>query len=167
MEKQQNSKTFGYPYDSWETDLTQTLGYYKMPAFPIHSDNAKAFIDRWLKAPIHWKQRFVASQYHQREFIAAISKLEEDWHEKPNNALEAIASRMTVIGGFSDNDACVYVEYEGYSFTLKVNAFGIRIFFGTESVLYPIRNGIGDVSIPSAYVIAVLAEYMKARRYSK
>ena len=47
--------TTSYDYGRWSSDLTQTLGSYRAPHFPINPKNATLFLKRWLNGMPEWR----------------------------------------------------------------------------------------------------------------
>lgn len=171
MEKQNQCSTLGFPYYTWEAELTQTLGMHKFPMFSINPANAAVYVDRFLKAPASWRKAYLKSSFNEKSFRAAVIKLFDDWHGEPGKAIQAVQARFAWMDAIYDNDATVKVVFDGHTFEINATKLKLEVHFNMkdgveeendDSIAYYLHDGV--VGIPSAMALAALAAYIESKK---
>ena len=159
MERIKISKFFGY--SAWEAELIQVLGHFKRPIYPIHTKNASAFLDRWIKASNAWKQRFSESELNRQLFKIAIENSTMAL-TTPKEAPQELLKSLWLFNPKKTNNE-INFSFEGFAFTIKVNQVSIKVYAcGNLQAEYYLQNGF--VKMPINYTILILTDFLKNRR---
>ena len=141
-------------YQKWETEMTQILGYYRLPHFNIKEENATKYVNLFLSTPQHWKT-YLTSSFNQTSLKAAAKALFIE-RLKPAEAAAAIAANFAWLNA-KRNGNTIFFKFEGCAFEIKISSISTSVFFTNDKIVDYIKDG--KVGIPSVSAIAALAVY--------
>lgn len=156
--------TTSYDYGRWTSDLTQILGSYRTPYFPIHPKNAILFLRRWLAGKPEWRSKFTEAAYNRDQFEKAIVHA-VDRHTIPAKAKEAVLDNLRGYDATEDNDGYVYATVNGEPIAIELCGYCIRV--KSEEIEIPLHIVNGTLPIPSMLTVEAVAAYNKAKNGGK